>query len=110
MKNKKLMSKELKEELDAFLYSYKTKKDETYLKVLSILNYLYLWIDLPDIEKLEFDLQSIDKLSEEYNKQVDQIENASKLNMFFEVFELFINAIDIDNLPDGQIKEYIKTI
>jgi hypothetical protein len=109
-KKKSLLNNELKKELDAFLYQYSTKKEETYLKVLSILNYLYILAEKPDIERMEFDLQRINKLSNEYKRQLEKFEEAKTLDKFFEVFDLFIDAVNMDNIPDGQIKEYLKTI
>lgn len=110
MKNKKIMSKELKEELDAFLFNYSTKKDETYKKAVSVLDYAYTMIEKPDFQQMEFDLQNVDKLSNEYQEKLEAYKEADKLDKFFEVLEMFLEAVDKENIPQGQIKEYYQSI
>jgi len=112
MSKNKILSNELKKELDAFFYQYSTKNIETSKKALSVLQYALDMVDQSDINQIKFELQSIDKLSNEYLQKIEYLREQEKIALLFELLDMFLEAMqeETNHITQDQIKEYIKTI
>lgn len=70
-------------------------------KFVSLAQHLFEEIEFPDVDQLEFDLQSVDKLSNEYFQKVEELKQAEKTARALIVIEALLVGLSRAHVMHG---------
>ena len=118
MDRKVKLPAELKSDLDAFFYDYSTRKDTTQGQALQVLKYMFYNLNaLIDTDNFDFEYESqqLNILEDTYTEKIQALRDKQALAKFFDVLDNFFQSVTknefvVDNIADGILKEYIKTL